>query len=76
MSTADTIYELVKTLPEEQANLVLMFTQFVRQQVSQPPGIPKTTSAEDLSAWLTLVHELSGTWSDFPDPEVLRADPL
>lgn len=32
MGTAEVIYELVKTLPEEQAGLVLVFTQFVRQQ--------------------------------------------
>jgi hypothetical protein len=72
MSTAETIYELVKTLPEEQANLVLRFTQFVRQQASQPQERPAATSSEDLSAWSTLVHELSGSWSDFPEPEALR----
>ncbi|PSN10161.1 hypothetical protein C7271_26450 [filamentous cyanobacterium CCP5] len=73
MSTADTIYELVKTLPEEQANLVLMFTQFVRQQTAQPQGQTPLTATADLSAWSTLVHDLSGTWSDFPEPETLRA---
>jgi hypothetical protein len=74
MNTAETIYELVKALPEGQANLVLIFTQFVQQQASQPPEMPGATSAEDLSAWSTLVHELSGTWSDFPTPDVLRSD--
>lgn len=73
-STAETIYELVKTLPEGQANLVLMFTQFVRQQASQPQEVPVAISAEDLLAWSILVRELSGTWSDCPDPEALRAD--
>ncbi|MBD1916956.1 DUF2281 domain-containing protein [Phormidium sp. FACHB-322] len=29
------IYELVKTLPEEQASLVLVFTRFVQQQGKQ-----------------------------------------
>lgn len=45
MSTADTIYELVKTLPEEQANLVLKFTQFVQQQgdTNFPSQIPAGT---------------------------------
>jgi superfamily I DNA and RNA helicase len=45
MSTADTIYELVKTLPEEQADLVLKFTQFVKQQndVASLPQIPPGT---------------------------------
>ncbi|WP_008314885.1 hypothetical protein [Leptolyngbya sp. PCC 6406] len=32
MAIADTIYELVKTLPEGKANLVLTFAQFVQQQ--------------------------------------------
>ena len=35
MNTADTIYELVKTLPEEQASLVLIFTQFIQQQSTE-----------------------------------------
>ena len=45
MSTADTIYELGKTLPEEQANLVLKFTQFVQQQsdTNFPSPIPTGT---------------------------------
>jgi hypothetical protein len=45
MSTAEIIYELVKTLPEEQANLVLMFTQFVQQQghADFPSRIPAGT---------------------------------
>ncbi|MGG6237047.1 DUF2281 domain-containing protein [Nodosilinea sp. AN01ver1] len=44
MSTAETIYEIVKALPEEKAHLVLVFTQFVQQQqklVTYP--IPKGT---------------------------------
>ena len=45
MSTTETIYELVKTLPEEQAHLVLKFTQFVQQQGSTdfPSPIPAGT---------------------------------
>jgi hypothetical protein len=35
MSTAETIYELVKTLPEDQANKVLIFTQFLQRQGEQ-----------------------------------------
>lgn len=38
MSTAETIYELVKALPEEKANLVLIFTQFVQQQQESFPS--------------------------------------
>lgn len=32
MNTAETIYELVKPLPEDQANLVLVFAEFVHQR--------------------------------------------
>ncbi|WP_008312834.1 hypothetical protein [Leptolyngbya sp. PCC 6406] len=32
MNTAESIYELVKTLPEEEAGLVLEFVEFVRQR--------------------------------------------
>jgi hypothetical protein len=45
MSTAEIIYELVTTLPEERANLVLKFTQFLQQQGSTdfPSRIPTGT---------------------------------
>ncbi len=32
MSTAESIYELVKTLPEEEASLVLEFVELIRQR--------------------------------------------
>jgi Protein of unknown function (DUF2281) len=32
MNTPETIYELVKALPEDQANLVLVFAEFVHQR--------------------------------------------
>ncbi len=32
MSTAESIYELVKTLPEEEAGLVLEFVEFMSQR--------------------------------------------
>ncbi|MDA0268148.1 MAG: DUF2281 domain-containing protein [Cyanobacteria bacterium] len=45
MSTADTIYELVKTLPEEQASLVLVFVEFLRQRFrSISPEHPQALS--------------------------------
>ncbi|WP_346293276.1 DUF2281 domain-containing protein [Sphaerothrix gracilis] len=46
MSTADTIYELVKTLPEDQANLVLVFAEFVRQR-AQPGAAGAAQSFND-----------------------------
>lgn len=44
MSTAETIYELVKTLPEDQANLVLVFAEFVRQRT---PPVTNSPSFSD-----------------------------
>lgn len=43
MNTAEVIYELVKTLPEDKAHLVLIFTKFVQQHDESsssqiPPG--------------------------------------
>ena len=32
MTTAESIYELVKTLPEEEASLVLVFAEFIQQR--------------------------------------------
>ncbi|MEA5447074.1 DUF2281 domain-containing protein [Leptolyngbya sp. CCNP1308] len=69
MSTAETIYELVKTLPEEKANLVLVFTQFVQQRESSPQD---SLLGADRPNWSDLVAELSGTWPDFPTAEELR----
>lgn len=74
MSTADTIYELVKALPEEQANMVLMFTRFMQNQASQPQETQGDIPSADHSDWPILVHELAGTWSDFPDAKALRAN--
>jgi hypothetical protein len=69
MSTAETIYELVKTLPEEKANLVLVFTQFVQQRDSSPKD---SLLEADRQHWSALVAELSGSWPDFPTAEELR----
>lgn len=70
MGTAETIYELVKTLPEEQANLVLVFTQLIQQR-----SLPVSTAlmGKNHEHWSNLVAELSGAWPDFPTVEELRA---
>ena len=34
MTTAEIIYELVKTMPEEKAHMVLRFARFLRQDTS------------------------------------------
>lgn len=43
MSVAKTIYELVKTLPEDQANLVLVFAEFVRQRTRSSESSDKSS---------------------------------
>ncbi|MEM6253919.1 MAG: DUF2281 domain-containing protein [Cyanobacteria bacterium P01_D01_bin.156] len=38
MTIAETIYELVNQLPEEQAKLVWLFAQFIQQKTQTPTG--------------------------------------
>ncbi|MGJ3246767.1 MAG: hypothetical protein ACFE0I_11900 [Elainellaceae cyanobacterium] len=72
MTTAEAIYELVKTLPEEQANMVLVFAQFLHQQdqiqslaTLQPDSEhpPSLTHAEKLA----LSHAARGRFSYLPN---------
>lgn len=43
MTTADAVYELVKALPEDQANMVLAFAEFLRQKI-QSRQFPTSSS--------------------------------
>jgi hypothetical protein len=72
MSTADKVYELVKTFSEEQAQLVLKFAQLVHRRGHQFKMYSEEQSSEDIQSWHTLVQELSGAWADFPSAEELR----
>ncbi len=74
MSTADKIYELVKTLSEEQAQLVLKFVRVVQQRGHQLKGISENQALEDIQSWHTLVQKLSGACPDLPSAEELRTD--
>ncbi|MEQ9358119.1 DUF2281 domain-containing protein [Coleofasciculus chthonoplastes] len=38
MTTAEAVYELVKALPEDQANMVLAFAEFLRQKFQLRPS--------------------------------------
>ncbi|MEQ9370383.1 MAG: hypothetical protein RIG63_15390 [Coleofasciculus chthonoplastes F3-SA18-01] len=38
MTTAEAVYELVKALPEDQANMVLAFAEFLRLNVQSRPS--------------------------------------
>jgi hypothetical protein len=72
MSTAEKVYELVKTLSEEQAKLVLKFAQVVQQRGRQSKTASEGQASENIQSWHTLVQELSGSWPDFPSAEELR----
>jgi len=51
MSTAETIYELVKTMPEDRAYIVLKFAEFLHQETN----IPTKRTVEDIE---TATNEL------------------
>ena len=53
MTTADTVYELVKALPEDQANMVLAFAEFLRQKFQSRPS----PSSELLSSHLGILKD-------------------
>lgn len=46
MNTPETIYELVKALPEDQANLVLVFAEFVHQRTKAEADITQKSFAD------------------------------
>jgi hypothetical protein len=50
MSTAESIYELVKTLPEEDASLILEFVEFVRQRTQSKVKTLTTSNAGGFQA--------------------------
>ncbi|MFK0733667.1 MAG: DUF2281 domain-containing protein [Gloeotrichia echinulata GP01] len=73
MTIAEQIYELVKSLPQEQASEILTFAEFIRAKhlnVNQPIGTVAPVP------WAELVYSLAGSWGeDFPTLEEIRANP-
>ena len=71
MTIAEQVYELVKSLPEEQASEILTFAELIRAKhlnANQP------MSNEVAIPWAELVKSLAGTWeTDFPNLEDIRA---
>lgn len=73
MTIAEQIYELVKTLSQDQASEILTFAEFIQakhsngnQPISAVPQVP----------WTKLVSSLAGAWGeDFPMLEDIRAEP-
>ena len=72
MAIAEQIYELVKSLPEQQAIEVLTFIEFIREKRS---GENKSTTTDTSENWPDLVHTLAGAWQDdFPNLEDIRTN--
>jgi len=73
MSIIEQIYEIVETLPQEQASEILTFAEFIRSQhlnANQSIGTLDTSTP-----WAELVYSLAGTWvQDFPTLEDIRAE--
>ena len=73
MAIAEQIYELVKSLPQEQASEVLTFVEFIRTKYLSDlqPNYTHTSLT-----WPELVLALSGAWQDdFPNLEDIRTNP-
>jgi Protein of unknown function (DUF2281) len=71
MTIAEQIYELVKTLPQNQASEVLTFVEFIRAKHLNANQPNKTVAPVP---WVELVYSLAGTWeNDFPTLEDIRA---
>jgi hypothetical protein len=72
MTIADQIYRLVKTLPQDDANEILTFAEFIKRK--RENGLQPTESEESQVPWPELVRSLAGAWADdFPDLETIRA---
>lgn len=73
MTIAERIYAIAKTLPQEQANEILTFAEFVlnkNQSVNQP-----LETANASISWAELVYSLAGTWAEeFPSLEEIRTE--
>ncbi len=71
MTIAEQIYELVKSLPQEQASEILDFAEFIR---AKSLNADRTDSTGVTSSWTELVNSLAGSWGeDFPSLEEIRA---
>ena len=59
MSTADLVFELVRAMPEEQANVVLAFVEFLSQRSGK-------VYEENKKGWPTGFWDLYGSCADDP----------
>ncbi len=71
MTIAEQIYTLVKTLPQDEANEILTFAEFIKSK--RENGVQPTDPEEHQMPWPELVCSLAGAWADdFPDLETIR----
>lgn len=68
MNTTKEIYELVKLLPEEQANIVLKFAEFLHQKTNQNIGISnyQPIANNQSKGWSSEFLALYGSCTDAP----------
>jgi hypothetical protein len=72
MTIPEQIYELVKSLPQEQASEVLDFAEFIR---AKSLNANQSNDIDAPLSWEELVKSLAGSWGDdFPSLEEIRAN--
>ncbi len=72
MTIAEQIYAIAKTLPQDQADAILTFAEFIR---AKHLNANQTVKNLDQLPWSELVYSLAGTWKDdFPTLEEIRAE--
>ncbi|WRH65162.1 MAG: DUF2281 domain-containing protein [Planktothrix sp. GU0601_MAG3] len=73
MTIIEQIYEIVKSLPQEQACEILTFAEFIRAQHLN--ANPSSATLDTSTPWAELVYSLARTWAeDFPTLEDIRAE--
>ncbi|BAY19435.1 hypothetical protein NIES21_52970 [Anabaenopsis circularis NIES-21] len=72
MTIAEQIYELVKSLPQDQASEILSFAESIRDQYLNANQPSNTVTSQQ---WTELVYSLAGSWEqDFPSLEDIRSN--
>jgi hypothetical protein len=72
MTIAEQIYTLVKTLPQDEANEILTFAEYIRRK--HETGLQPTDPEEPEVPWAEFDRSLAGAWADdFPNLETIRA---
>ena len=72
MTIAEQIYALVKTLPQDQAEEILTFAEFIHSKHLNTNQVVNYYTNH--LSWTELVYSLAGTWKeDFSSLEEIRA---